>query len=125
VDFRSFLEDVTKIPRTLSSLETRIFMQDQYEIRTGIFDHVTNGAERPLSSVAMFPSEDFTSNGKTYDILQKYAQGNYREIWGLSIEEYLQLPQWKTRMMEKIADEILKKKTKALDAEIGKVQGKP
>jgi hypothetical protein len=28
-------------------------------------------------------------------------------------------------MMEKIADEILKKKTKALDAEIGKVQGKP
>ena len=124
MDFRSFLEDITKIPRALSPLETRIFMQDQYEIRTGIFDHITNGKERPLSSVAMFPSEDFTSNGRTYDMLQKYAHGNYREIWGLSIEEYLQLPQWKTRMMEKIADEILKKKTVALNAEINRVQGK-
>lgn len=98
-------------------------MQDQYEIRTGIFDHITNGVQRPLSSVAMFPCEDFSANGRTYDLLYKYAKGNYREIWGLSIEDYLKLPQWKTSMMEKIADEILKKKTQTIDTELGKLRG--
>lgn len=100
-------------------------MQDMYEIRTGIFDHVTHGRVRPLSSVAMFPCEDYASNGRTYDVLKKYADGNYRELWGLSVEEYVKLPQWKTRMMEKIADEILRKKTAALNTELQNMGGKP
>lgn len=115
---------MTKIKVALSPLETKIFMQDQYEVRTGIFDHVTNGKERPLSSVAMFPCEDFVANGRTYDILLKYARDNYREMWGLSIEEFMSLPQWKVRLMEKVSDEVMKKKTAEINNQLNGMNGK-
>lgn len=59
----------------------------------------------------MFPSENFTERSKLYDAYEEYAENQIREVWGLSIAEYLDQPQFIVRMMREQTKEILARKT--------------
>ena len=88
-------------------------MQDQYEYQFGIFNHGAAG-NRPFSSVAMFPSENYTERSNYYDALTEYAEGNYKEIWGLNIHEFLNQPPYMVRMMREITNNVMQKKIQAI-----------
>lgn len=89
-------------------------MQDQYEHRFGIFDH-SSSQNRPLSSVAMFECENYTERSAYYDALLEYAEGNYKEIWGLNIDEFLNRPQYIVKMMRMATEEVMKKKINVIN----------
>lgn len=90
-------------------------MQDQYEDQFGIFNHGA-ARDRPFSSVAMFPCENYTERSAYYDALVEYAEGNYQEIWGLNVLEFLNQPQYMVKMMREVTREVLQKKSQAIDA---------
>lgn len=89
-------------------------MQDAYESRFGIFNHATNKS-RPLASVAMFPSEDTVAATALYDAYEEYARNGYKEIWGLSVGEFLNQPRYIVEMMREITIQVMKRKSSALD----------
>lgn len=93
-------------------------MQDQYETRYGIYNHQAElqpGEARPLASVAMFPSEDYTKRSMLYDVLEEYAENNYKEIWGLNLTQFLALPRFQVEMMREITAEVRKRKTMTME----------
>lgn len=89
-------------------------MQDQYEHQFGIFNHGSS-KDRPFSSVAMFECENYTERSAYYDALLEYADGNYKEIWGLDVHEFLNQPQYLVKMMREITKEIMGKKITAMN----------
>lgn len=96
-------------------VDTKMVFQDQYEIKTGIFNHLGT-KERPLSSVAMFPCEDYSRNSPYYDIIKEFALNDYGQLWNMSLEEYLSLPSWRSKLMREIATEVKEKKLSNLEA---------
>ena len=101
-----------KLPK-LNAIDARIVMQDQYESRFHIFNHYAV-SNRPLASVAMHPCEDSLLNSVMWSVYEEFALKRYQEVWGLSVEEFLNLPQYKVRMMREIADELNEKRNKVL-----------
>jgi|DEB19_MinimDraft_2_1074335.scaffolds.fasta_scaffold42397_2 hypothetical protein len=93
-------------------------MYDQYETWYGIYDHLTPrepSEARPLASVAMHESENYTEGGVLYDSLMNYAEKNYKEIWGLNLTQFLSLPCYMTKMLREITDMVHEKKVKAVE----------
>ena len=105
-------EMVEKLPK-LTVIDARIIMQDQYETRFGIYNHMSRN-DRPLASVAMFPCEDTVQNSVIYEDYEEFALKRYHDVWGLSVEEFLGLPQYKVRMMREIADAVAAKRNSIL-----------
>lgn len=102
------------IPK-VNTVDARIIMQDQYEYTFGIYNHSADN-KRPFSSVAMFPCENYTERSAYYDALLEYAEGNYREIWGLNVQEFLNQPQYLVKMMREISKDVMTRKMQAIDS---------
>lgn len=104
---------ISSLPKT-DRVDAKIVMQDQYEYRFGIFNH---GAvkDRPMSSVAMFESENYTERSLYYDALTEYAEGGYRDIWGLDVHEFLNQPTYIVKMMKEITHNVIAKKNNVVD----------
>lgn len=117
-DPRELIEYALENLPALGRVDAKIVMYDQYETRYGIYDHLTprpSTEVRPLASVAMHPSENFTEGGIMYDSLLNYAEKNYKEIWGLNLTEFLNLPCYMTKMLREITDMVHEKKNKAIE----------
>lgn len=107
-------ELIERLPK-LGLVDARMVMQDHYESRYGIFNHLEN-KERPLASVAMLPSENYTERSRLYDAFEDYADHGYKDIWGLSITEFLGLPAYQVKLLRKITNEVIARKESVLDS---------
>lgn len=93
----------------MNKIEARIVLTELYETRYKIHDH-HHDRSRPLASVAMFPSENVVENGMLYDTLEEFGGKNYREIWGLSLAEYLRLPRYMVQMLQKATERLIERR---------------
>lgn len=89
----------------LDNVDTRIVLQDVYETEFGIFDHLKNSAARPLSSVAMHPAEDINTDSLLEESIRTYVVKGIKELYGLSLIEFLELPMDIIAMLLNIASE--------------------
>lgn len=110
-----WINDMIQSLPPLSQVDARTVMQDQYETRLGIYNHQLS-KDRPLASVAMFPCENFTERSPLYDALEEYADGSFKEVWGLTVTEFLNLPQYQVRMIRDLTKEVLKRRTDIANA---------
>lgn len=122
IDIGVFIGNLLKTLPKIQEVDARIVMQDQYEYQFGIFNHGA-ASSRPFSSVAMFPSENYTERSAYYDALTEYAEGNYREIWGLDIQQFLDQPQYIVKMMREITNNVMQKKIQAIGDVRNQVEG--
>lgn len=67
-------------------------MYDLYETRYGIFDHRKSGKKRPWASVALHESEDICETSSLTEAIENYHGRGIKELFGLSVVEYLNLP---------------------------------
>ena len=109
---------IEKLP-ALSSIDARIVMHDQYEMRYGVFNHLAAHKD-PLSSVAMHPCEDTFTDSKLAELCEEYALLNYHEMWGLSLDEFLRRPTYEVQMLREISERVSKKRAAAVDLTAGK-----
>lgn len=93
----------------MNEVDLKVVLSDYYDSMYGIFQH---GKEhrRPFSTVAMFPSENFTERSTYYDSILEFGENGYHELWGLNLTEFLNLPQYLVKMIRSITQEIRKKK---------------
>ena len=94
-------------------MDAQIVLHDHYETRFGIFNHPHNKS-RPLASVAMFPCEDSVRCAGITAAYEEFAMKNYKELWGLSVEEFMHQPVYIVRMMREVTDRIMKRRAAAV-----------
>lgn len=91
-------------------------MYDLYETVYGIFNHLHPTARnRPLASVAMFPSEDINDSGLLEVVIRRYIEKDIHSIFGLNLEEFLNLPMDIAEMLMDIAKDTRETKKQTLD----------
>lgn len=109
---------ISTLPKLGNRIDIRQVMQDQYETYFGICNHLDpeTRIKNPLASVEMHPCENFTEASPLYDSLEEYANSMYRDIWGLSVTEFLNLPRYMTKMMREITQKVAKDRTKSANS---------
>lgn len=96
-------------------------MQDLYETEYGIYNHLGSSGMRPLSSVAMFPSEDVNTNSRLEEMMRTYLKKGIYESYGLSFIEFMDLPIDIVEMLINVSDEHRSKQPPLPDfSDIGK-----
>lgn len=76
----------------LNCVDANMLLYDMYEVNYKIFNHIGASKKRPLSSVALHEAEDNTLTSNLYEAIDTYQKNGIKEIFGLSLNEYLDLP---------------------------------
>lgn len=90
-------------------------MQDLYETEYGIYDHLNNTIPRPLSSVALHPSEDFNNYSLLKTAIESFVDRNILDATGLNLVEFLELPMDVVAMISEACDGKARRSSQALD----------
>lgn len=109
----------------LSSTDADMVLYDMYEVQYGIFNHIGASKKRPLSSVAMHDAEENTSTSSLYEAIDTYQRNGIKEIFGLSLKEYLDLPtEICIKLLESASNEFSKKSNviSGLEADMKKLK---
>jgi hypothetical protein len=105
----------------MSADEARIVMMDLYEREFGIFHHGGQDAN-PLSSVLMHEEEEVWVDSPLRDLLEDFAVFDMGSLWNVSLIEYLNLPMPYTQLMQKIKEDVMKKKSEMISS-VGRKMG--
>ena len=91
-------------------------MYDLYETKYGIFNHLDENLNklRPLASVAMHDSEDINLDCLLEQTIKTYVKRGIKDIFGLNINEFLNLPMDIAEMLIIISNEEKKNKADIL-----------
>lgn len=84
-------------------------------MKYAIFNHLA-APKRPLSSVAFHDCENYTEQTAIYDAIEDYGLNGYQEVWGLSLTEFLSLPQYMVKMVKEIHARVMEKKKALLSS---------
>lgn len=86
----------------------QILLLEAYETVYGICDHDGEAYDNPLSLVTMHPKEDTSSYSRLYGELMRFANEElFREMWGVSILELLEMPKDVVEEMYRITRDIM------------------
>ena len=114
IDFDVFINETLKTLPRLSSIDGRLVMQDLYEAKYGIYNHLDPNNTKLLSSVAMHACEDTTENSILEEIIRSYMVKNIKDLYGLSLIEFLDLPMDIIDLLFKIGNEDIARKDETL-----------
>lgn len=89
-------------------------MQDVYETHYGIYNHLVANT-RPLASVAMHACEDVNEQSQFQSIVHSYHIRGIKDLFGLNLIEFLELPMDIVDMLFTLASEINAKKAATLN----------
>lgn len=67
-------------------------LRQLYETRFGVFDHIKNSDERPLSTVALYDTEENSESSLLHSRVEQYIKSNVLKYTGLNLVEFLDLP---------------------------------
>ncbi len=110
---KDLIEFVLSLKKT-NLINARLVISEYYEYKTKIYNHVQETSKRPLSSIAFHDAEDITNNSLLEDSFKSYIKHDIKNIFGLNLVEYLNLPLDIINLMEKIAISEIKTKNSAL-----------
>ena len=86
----------------------KILLMEAYETVYELCDHDGAAYDNPLSLVTMHPKEDTSTYSRLYGELMRFSrEETFRDMWGLSIIELLQLPKDVVDEMYRITREAI------------------
>jgi len=85
-----------------------------YETHTGIYNHLNPANKRPLANVAFFEAEDYNKNSQLEQAIATFAKRNIKEVFGINLLEYLNLPSDICAMLTQTAIKELENKNSTL-----------
>lgn len=108
---KEYLDERMNFSRPLNELETKIHLGEVYETKMGLFNHFVKGVS-PLASVEMHPFHDLSKFSTFADVLVEYDELQIKDLWGLSLKEFLSYPTHRTKMIREISRELLANRKK-------------
>jgi hypothetical protein len=115
VDSEEFINKLLTTLPVLNSIDSKIMLCDLYEHQYGIYPHLNNGMKSPLSSVIMTEGEDYTTGSLMEEAIRTYVSRGIKDIYGLSIVEFLELPIDVIDVLVQIAGEDQSRKSDILN----------
>lgn len=93
-EVRDYIYEVIESIDKLSISEARQVMQDIYESKFEIFNHISGPhlKDKPLASVAMHYAESSAGIVTVKDMIKYYVDKNIMKYTGVSLNDFLQLP---------------------------------
>jgi len=114
IDWNVFIDKMFKTIPQLNSVDANMVMTSAHDIEYQIHNHLTDRQKRPLSSVGFHPCEDPNDGSLLETMMRLYIVKNIREVYGMSLTDYLDMPMDVIDMMNKLADQENKSKANAV-----------
>lgn len=108
------VEDALLGVSSLSSIDARISLIEQYENDLDIFNHERNAG--PLSIVSMHPKENAYEAGSLYNLTRRYLTLGVGDHFNISLNEWFELPFNVADLLRDLCLSESKKKTNAANA---------
>lgn len=122
-------ELLEKVTGGLDSISAKLILQETYETMYKIFDHEKFSAARPLALVAMQPKENTAEYSKLYRTVYRYQNHQIKDLFGLNLVEFLQLPRELVELMFEISSNAAKREGPQVDKALRQLeqgkQGRP
>lgn len=99
-------ENVLNTSEPLASDAAQILMDMTYDTSYGLFDHADPRTANPLSPVMLHPGEQYYKEGPIYQAILRYERQDILDRFGLSLTEYLDLPEDYVTMLTDITIEL-------------------
>lgn len=109
------LNDLLQTMERQDSDVAQIMMSIGYDITTGVYDHNQNPGE-PMAVEAAHPSESYFKESGIYKAMERYERQKIKDVYNLSLIEYLSLPREYIDMMTNQLMEIASRKKAAAEA---------
>lgn len=110
IDPDTFLTKMLKLVKKSNSVDGQLIMTAFYEHEYGIFPHLQKNPNRPLATVALHPSEEIIDDSLLEEAIRSYTKRGIKELYNLSVTEFLDLPVHVVNLLIKIADETSSQK---------------
>jgi len=124
INFDEIVINFLKDAPVLTGVDAQIVLYELYEIESGIYNHLNKIEKRPLSGVAFHDCEENTKTSILHTSIDQYAALGIREHFGMSLVEYLNLPQELCLKIIETCKDIIRKKSGIVD-QIQQDLGKP
>lgn len=103
-----YINEVLRIPQKLSVLDAKLVLSEAYDKTYGICNHDNLSADdAPLSIVAYHQAEETFDFSTTKQYITAYRKKRLYRLFGVSLNEFMQLP-------SEIADELLRQATEEI-----------
>lgn len=109
IDADAFIEKILALLPKMAPVEIRMVLGDLYETEFGIYNHNAKVGSRPLSTVAFHPSEDPNEGSLLEDLAARYIRRGIKDIWDMSLTEYMNNPMDFNTMLDTVAEREIKK----------------
>lgn len=101
---------IAEATENIDSITAKILLRHSYETMYEIFNHDgPQAAARPLALVAMHPKENYSEYSKLYRTIWRFQHHNVKEMFGLNLVEFLNLPHELVELLFKISFEQVRK----------------
>lgn len=109
----------------MNAVSTELVSRMLFDMDYGLFDHENKGQDTPLAAILYHPAEDLIEGSMHFEMIRNYRAYDIRKSFGLSLEEYRNLPiheyhfindlcyremQEKVKDQKRIAEEMNEKK---------------
>ena len=88
-------------------------MSDMYDMHYGLYNHVSNTAH-PLSTVLFLDKENVMSGSVLERSIERYLESGLKEIYGMSLNEYMEIPMDYMEVLIKLSDKEKKRRAESL-----------
>jgi hypothetical protein len=117
----NLIDQILLKSKPMDFLEAKELLYEAYDNTFGIFDHVRQAQlesrssnadqKRPLASVALHPAEDWAGvDTQLEKVLKGFADNNVKEIFGIGIDVFLNLPVEYAQRIMRISKAVIKRK---------------
>lgn len=113
----TLLEKILESAKSLDSIAAQLVIRDAYETHFGIFNHA-DPAAGPLALVEYRAKEDVSEYGGMYRTFYQYHLYEVNKEWGLSVQEFLDLPREYCTLLLRISSEKAARQTAETEKQI-------
>lgn len=110
-------ELLDQVEGNLSGIDIKLLLREAYETAYGITNHDDPGQQRPLGLVAATEKETYSKNSGLYQRMERYRFHDIYSKFGLSIDQFLDLPREHVEMLFKISTEHEERLAPELEAQ--------
>lgn len=97
-------------------MSLQLLLREAHEQTFGIFNHITDSKYRPLAVVAMHDKENSGEYSAMHRVIYKYMQYDIKNLFGLSIAEFLAHPRHECEWMYKAAADHMAREAPKIQA---------
>lgn len=115
-NFDDYLKEILNNIAKLKGADAQLVLRQFYETKFGVFDHIQNADQRPMSTVALYDTEENGQTSVLYSRIEQYIKSSILKHTGLNLTEFLSLPREIVQWIFKVSENQLRVEGESINA---------